>query len=800
MVGRLAGAYRNFLSAWERRIQRRAWLVTVLMLTVTLGLGWFTVLHSGAERSGASAAPLILVVESGNPDLAARTAARLADALRSRPEAFAAVVYPPGEPFFRANALLYLDLPELEALSARLTSAQPVLDPLLRDASLRGLQEMIGLALQTPAAIDLAGLLAGMDRVAEAQLRDRPALLSWRGLLGGMADRPAREVVVIEPRGGAPEQGAAAGPAIAATVQQLGLGRDEDIRLTLTGAAVLEQEARHAAGEELVPRGLAAAIPAVALLWWGLGLPGLAVAVALAAGTAAVWTLALSAVLPDPPPLPAGGAFVLIPLALCTLFSLRIVSWSEELRARGEEAVGGAAEAGPGVTAAALAAVLVLLCLLPSPSAFLARLGLVAAGGAAVAWAIALILLPALIDLIPNRRIPRMAPAAAPPPLSAPIRLTLAGLLAVAALAAVPSARIDADPLGLADSRSEAAAALRSLADRPWISPYGAVARATTLAEAQSLAERLRGLAPVARAVTLADELPRDQEAKLRIIGDLAARLAPSLAEPQAPPLSNVEKQKAVAALQADLTRFAAEAAPGPAKDAAARLAAALGRVGEGGAEALSDLQARLLGGLPDRLAALRGALAAGPVSLADLPADIVARATAPDGGALVSILPAGDPRDPTVLRRFVDALRTVAPAVAGPAVEIADRGRAIEASLLKAGALALVLAALILPAAGQGRRGAAAASIAAPILAVLTTIAFATLTGRALTPATLFLLPLAATFALAARDLPPRVLLFGGLALILAAAVGFGLLSAAAVALALVSVLLFHPGGGAAG
>jgi hypothetical protein len=103
------------------------------------------------------------------------------------------------------------------------------------------------------------------------------------------------------------------------------------------------------------------------------------------------------------------------------------------------------------------------------------------------------------------------------------------------------------------------------------------------------------------------------------------------------------------------------------------------------------------LGALPGRLDALGAALEADTVTLDDLPEGLRARHLSADGRARVEIVPQDDLRDAAARRRFVDAIRTVAPEAAGAPVTITEAGRAVVRAFGEAAAYALVLIVVLL-------------------------------------------------------------------------------------------------------
>ena len=163
-------------AAWRRTLVRWVGLAARFALWVVLAAGVFTA-AAGAYVSGnfridtditdmlspelpfrkqsralSEAFPqfsdnIAVVIDGETPDLADDGAMKLAALMRGRPELYGGVHDPAGDPYFRRNGLLYLDVDELSDLGDRLAEAQPYLGTLWRDPSLGGLGGMLGLAI-----------------------------------------------------------------------------------------------------------------------------------------------------------------------------------------------------------------------------------------------------------------------------------------------------------------------------------------------------------------------------------------------------------------------------------------------------------------------------------------------------------------------------------------------------------------------------------------------------------------------------------------------------------------------------
>ena len=109
------------------------------------------------------------------------------------------------------------------------------------------------------------------------------------------------------------------------------------------------------------------------------------------------------------------------------------------------------------------------------------------------------------------------------------------------------------------------------------------------------------------------------------------------------------------------------------------------------------QLKRMLIDGLTPRLAALKAAMTAGAVTLETLPPEIKRDWIAADGTARIAVFPSGDDNNSENLAKFVAALRTVAPDVTGPAVQIYESGRAVSDAFRTATLTALVTVTLLL-------------------------------------------------------------------------------------------------------
>jgi hypothetical protein len=102
-------------------------------------------------------------------------------------------------------------------------------------------------------------------------------------------------------------------------------------------------------------------------------------------------------------------------------------------------------------------------------------------------------------------------------------------------------------------------------------------------------------------------------------------------------------------------------------------------------ASALASLESILMSGFPAQMTRLRTALDPDEITLADLPAPLVARMLTPDGRARIQIYPRESLVGEMAFSRFVRDVQEVAPQAAGVPINLVEFGRATESSFRQA-------------------------------------------------------------------------------------------------------------------
>lgn len=658
---------------------------------------------------------LLVVVDGKTPELAEAATARLSTALAADVRHFRSVQRPDGGAYFDREGLLFGSTEDVRASTKALISAQPLLGPLARDPSLRGIASAFSTMLlgvergETPLS-QIARPMRTMADSLDASAAGKPAFFSWQDLFAGPGQSapPRRRLILAQPRldYGALQPGEDAVAAIVARAAELGLDPAHGVTVRTTGEVPLADEEFATLEENIGWVGAVMALAMLVTLWFAVrsAKTVAAILVTIVAGLIVTTALGLLAV----------GALNLISVAFIPLFVGLGVDFGIQIAVRfNAERLDGSAT-GPALERAAtalgaplaLAAGAVFLgfgAFLPTDYVGIAELGIIAGLGMLVALFASVTLLPALLMLLrpgaPRREVGFAEAAPVDRWLHSHRKTVLWGfaLSMAGSIALLPFVQFDFNPLHL---RAKDGPAMRTLIDLmrdPLRTPNTINVLAPDARAAKTLAAKLSALPEVAEAVSVDGYVPQDQDAKLALVQD-AGLLLDATINPfdLATPPSDADT---VATLRQTATglRAAATAHPGPGAGDAARLATAFDRLAAGPPVRRTAATTLLVPPLQTMLDQIRSALQAEPVSRETLPPEIAGNWVAKDGRALVQVFPKGDSNDNTVLRRFTAAVRTVAPSASGLPVATQEAARTVAWAFVEAGILALALVSALL-------------------------------------------------------------------------------------------------------
>ena len=738
MTEAAAAALQNAYRSWVGLVGRAAWLVvaaslvsaclTVVYLARNVAINTDTTDMLSAElpfrknnrevdRLFPQLSDNLLVVLDGDvPELVDRAARSLRQRIAAQPEVLGTVFDPEGDAFLIRNGLLFLDVAELEDLTARLAEAQPFLASLWGDTSLATLFDLLkkGIDQQIDGKappVALAKVLAMLADIGERRLKGEDSVLSWHRLLSGEDGDKARRFLVLKPPVNF-DSLQPAGKAIDALEQirhDLGLDGTGAVRMRISGSAALQQDELKSVERGMGLAGVLSFALVFGLLIFGLRAPALVLSVLATLVLGLIWTAGLAIWMLGALNL-ISVAFAVLFIGLSVDFGIHFALRYRENRAAGLDNAAAleqtAALGGGGLTLCAVAAAIAFYSFLPTDYVGLAELGLIAGSGMFIALAANLTVLPAFLTLMPIRAGAFNGPAWTGNARAAlqgkPRRVLIgAGLLAILGLAVAPQARFDFDPLNLKDRHMESVAVIHELSADEGASTYAATVLAKDAPSAAALTAEFDKLAEVAGVVSVNSFVPADQDEKAEIVQDLALFMLPSLtgenggAGADAPGRRQQAAADLVLALQALEEARDGQSGGEDLAQAASRLSAVLGRMNE---KALAEYEDGLLETFPDAVRRLKASLSPQPFVVDDVPEDLRRRYLAESGEARLEVLLSKDRRNPKAVAEFVTAVRSVAPNASGAPVTIFEAGRAVLSAFVEAGAIAVtaILALLV--------------------------------------------------------------------------------------------------------
>ena len=747
---------------------RRPWLILLLSLVLTVFAAYVTATRFAIttetnqlidtddawardkiafEKAFPQLATLIVAVVDGEtPERADQAAATLLAALREgKKPGIVSAWRPDGGPFFDRNGLLLLPSAQVRETTEGLLKQQELLLSLSGDPSLRGLLRLIQLGADRGALAESGPLLDRLTAAVEKVLRGERASLSWQGLMSGKDPEPQelRRFVLVEPALDYQALEPAAVPIaeIRKAAADAKLTQETGVRVRLTGLAPLADE-EFGTVRDGAPLHLGLSVLAIAgILFLALKSGRVIAAVLITTFVGLIVTIALGLLMV--------GRLNVISVAVAALFlglgvdfGIQVAVRYRDERHRRDDVNRALRLAGRGIgwslTLAALSLLAGFFAFLPTAFKGVSELGLITGVGMIVAFLASLTLLPALIAL--------MKPPGEPDTVETPWlaafdhwilanrKLVIGACVALVA-AGLPflfKIEFDANPMHLRSEKTEGVATFLDLTRTPGQTPNTISVLAPSLEGAKALVTKLTALPEVERAVSLADFVPTDQDEKLALIAKTAEEFV-ALTDP-APPAPTPSDAETVAQLKktAESLKTAKQE----------RLATALTQLAEAPPERRTAAAEALVGGLPGLFEKLRLLLQPERITVQNLPEDLRRDWLASDGQVRIEVVPKGDANDNLVLERFSDAVKTVAPNVTGPPIEVVEAGRVISRAFVIAGSLALLAIFVILTIALRNAFDVAL-TLGPLVIATLLTLEAAYLIGMPLNLANIIALPL---------------------------------------------------------
>ncbi len=217
----------------------------------------------------------LFVINGQTPEQTSQAANALKDLIEQRKREFESVYIPTDNVFFRQQALLYLDTPDLQAVAKKLTDAQPCIGHLAQNSSLGGLFELIHLALNEKnqtLPMDLKPLINALDNHFNEALNGKSQALSWQNLLADMQINhdANRAVVIAKPKLHFDEMlPADAAQAAARNAAEIVMKHNPAAKISITGEVALEHEELESVSTGAEVAGIASLILVFLVQWIG---------------------------------------------------------------------------------------------------------------------------------------------------------------------------------------------------------------------------------------------------------------------------------------------------------------------------------------------------------------------------------------------------------------------------------------------------------------------------------------------------------------------------------------------------
>ncbi len=658
---------------------------------------------------------ILAVVEASTPELTSSAAKALVERLSGDSKDFESVTPLGSGEFFEKNGLLFLPVEEVGKVTGQLESAAPLIEIMAGDPSIRGLTG----ALET----GLAGIKRGqakldnadqpfnlMAQTVEDVLNKGDATFSWRELVSDkpLTDSDKRAFIEFKPilDYEALEPGKTATDAIRQAAKDLDFAGQYGARVRLTGPVPIANEEYATVQDGAITNGIVTVVIVLIILWLALHSAKIifAVFVNLFVGLSVTTAIGLMMV----------GSLNLLSIAFAVLFVGLGVDFGIQfsVRYRSERfknddltlALENAARrAAVPLSLAAMATAAGFLCFLPTDYKGISELGKIAGAGMLIAFLTSITTLPALLDLLnpPGENEPVGYAFLAPVDhfLEKHRVVIIVGtlLVAMAGLPLLYFMKFDFNPINLRNKNAESIATFLDLRKDPNTGANAINVMTNSEADAKKIEAKLEKVPEVLRIMSLDSFVPDNQPAKLKLIAQAAKVVGPALNpnSVDAPPSDeeNVEALKG----SVDSLRKTAGDAKSAGAIAARRLADALSKLADSNSATRDKAQSVFVTPLKIVLDQLKNTLQAQPVSLKNLPSELVDGWKTKDGLMRVEALPKGDPNDNDNLRRFADAVLVAEPTAIGGPVSILKSGDTVVNAFVHAGIWALLVISLLL-------------------------------------------------------------------------------------------------------
>jgi hopanoid biosynthesis associated RND transporter like protein HpnN len=657
---------------------------------------------------------ILAVVEAPTSELATQATAALLPKLREQNSLFNSVEEPGGGEFFARNALLFLSTEEVDRTVNQFAQAQPLIQVLVADPTLRGLVQALSFALaglqRNMYTLDqMAHPLTMFATTLEEVAAGRQASFSWRELVSGKPPEPSdlRRIIEIKPilDYSVLEPGEKPIAMIRKIVADLKLDSEYGARVRLTGPVPIQDEEFATLKENAELNAAVSLAFLVGILWLALRSARIVAAVLISIFVGLSITAALGLMMVgslNPISVAFAVLFVGIGVDFGIQFSVRYRAERYEVDNLRIALLNTARHVGVPLTLAAAATAAGFLSFLPTDYKGVSELGQIAGIGMIIAYLTSITLLPALLAVFnpPGEKEPLGYAALAPvDEFMERHRIAIIVGTAVVVLGGLPLLfflQFDFNPINLRSPKVESIATYLDLRRDPMAGANAIDILAPSLPAAREIGDQLSKLPAVERVLTLDSFIPSEQEKKLVLIKAAAPKIEPALRAARRPAPTDEENIAALNRGAEGLTRAVGQQM-GPGADAAKRLAAVLTQLAKADQALRARAEFAFVSPLQTALDGLRNSLQASQITEQNLPPRLKRDWVLDDGRARAEAHPNGDPNDNDTLREFARTVLAVAPAASGGPISILESGRTVIRAFFEAGSYALISIMLLL-------------------------------------------------------------------------------------------------------
>jgi hopanoid biosynthesis associated RND transporter like protein HpnN len=668
---------------------------------------------------------LVVMIEADDAEDARDAALELRERLAAEPGRYPEIFLPGFGDYYDDFGLYHLDRADLDTLSMRVDQAGPLLATLAERSELPILLAALSHIISSAEGIESLGddgqrVLDHLIHAISAFNQGAHAPIDWDELLFDDIDlgHTSPQLLFVKPAGDLTQM-----PPVLAALEHIRamvpqLEQRPGLRVRVTGDRATHTEEMSLIIHEVAVAGAASLFLVAFVLFYCLRSVRMVIATVLTLLVGLAWTAGLAAV--------AVGrlnaltsAFAVLYIGLGVDFGIHFALGYLDQRARRVPGPAALRATGAGVGSSlfvcAVTTATGFYAFIPTEYSAVADIGIISGTGVFLGLLATLTFYPALIRLRLGESHGGSTAGRVGLP-SFPLRhprlvCGAAALVALVSSVASFSVRFDFSTLKVRDPRVESVQALADLLQDPELSVWTIDVIARDVEEAAAVSAQLEQLEGVDEVRSALGFLPDDQSDRLTIFQQMRADFVTPVELTDEERGEGLEQLTAVEYtiegygvaldIDADLRGDVADDLPVLASAEQLRevLAVLLTRLrdGELTTEELDALEADVFGDLDEVVEDVVDALPTRPVSLEDLPDDLLARYVSADGRARVEVTSNANLNERGELERFSDIVHSVRPDAGGPAAGTVALGRAIVSSLQQALVSAVVVIALVL-------------------------------------------------------------------------------------------------------